>query len=129
MTGTVRRRGVRRLVAALLAFLGGAGALLAVFAIGNRLIDQWHRACNYPRPPVPPQMPWYALPLGVTSTALMVLSTVLALVARRRMDGAEGWQVVASLLAVAAVFGALVGAWFGVYAVIADATTTVHCGG
>ena len=117
----------RRVVLAALAFVLGAAAIIAVIVTGNRYLDEMQQACNFPRPPSQPELAWFALPLGIASVALMALSLVLAYVARRDLGG--GWSAAATALLPAAVLGLLFNTWFGVVAVLADASRALHCGG
>ena len=125
-----RARGVAFTVsAAVTTFALAALAMAAVVAIGDRYIDERNRACNWPRPPAVPRLPWYELPLGITATVLMVVSAGSAVLAYRRLGAASRWRGPVGLLVSAAVLGTLFAAWFGIHAVLADSSTPPHCGG
>jgi tellurite resistance protein TehA-like permease len=122
---------------AALAFATGVVATAATIAVAERHLRRVQRACDPPRPPHPPSMPWYALPLGVTGTALFAVAAVGALVAARRLardpgaigSGAGWWRAGANALLGLALLALLFAAWFGVYAVVSDAAGPIHCAG
>jgi len=77
-------------------------------------------------------MPGYALPAGIGSVLLMTGAVVLGLLARRERpapDAEPWWRVTGGLLAVVAVGGVLVTAYFGVVVVLMDMGDKQHCFG
>src|SRR2546423_8453806 len=112
----------RWLAAALAAFLLGLGLLCANFAVHGHVFRVRQAQCNHMFEPITEQMPWYALPLAITATVLLLMSVVLSVVAFRRAypGGSHGLIALSVLLIIVFVLATLFTFWFGVYGTIAD---------
>ena len=126
-TAAPRGRGV--LAAAALAFTGGVAALVTVFVLGQQYLDAVQRTCNWPQPSTEPRLSVAAPTLGIVATVLMIGAVGLGALAGRRL-GRSRWAMLAGLLIVAGILGALCSGWFGIAATLPDLDGPgPHCGG
>lgn len=112
----------RWLAAALAAFLLGLGLLYANFAVQGHVFRVRRAQCNHMFEPITEQMPWYALPLAIAATVLLLVSVVLGVPAYRRAyrSGSHGLLALCFVVVALAVLATLFTLWFGVHATIAD---------
>jgi hypothetical protein len=110
------------LAGGLAAFILGLVALAADIATAEHLLRVRQAQCEHLFQPITATMPWYALPLGITATALFVASALLGLVAYRHAHrtGSGALAALSVILIAAGVLATILALWFGVYAVIAD---------
>jgi hypothetical protein len=121
------------LAAELAAFLLGLGILCANSAIRERVFRARQAApCNQMPDPIAARIPWYALPLSITATVLLLVSVVLGVPAFRRAyrRGSHGLLALSLVLLAVALLATVFTLWFGVYGIVAETPITPrHCEG